>query len=73
MSGKWGVVGQQWTKEFIRNAFNRGYGQPLATGSSSQTFPSFIFQPVHFKVVTYHTGKKRAGPHTMPEDLISIG
>lgn len=33
MSGKWGVVGKQWTKEFIRNAFNRGYGQPLATGS----------------------------------------
>lgn len=32
MSGKWGIVNPKWTKEVIRAAYNRGYGQPLITG-----------------------------------------
>jgi len=32
MAGRWGITSPQWTKEFIRTAFNRGYGQPITTG-----------------------------------------
>lgn len=32
MSGKWGVVNPKWTKEVIKQTFNRGYGQPVVTG-----------------------------------------
>jgi len=32
MSGKWGVLSPKWTKEIIKQHFNRGYSQPLITG-----------------------------------------